>query len=66
MLEVKLALIKKCIPIYFDSVQHPASFRLPNFVKFSEEENNITFDHISQLGEGGSIKSKMNGWPLNL
>ena len=42
-----------------DSVQYPAGFRLPKFVKFSGEDSKSTFEHISQylaqLGEAGSI-----------
>jgi len=31
-----------------DSVQYPAGFRLPEFVKFSGEDSQSTFEHISQ------------------
>ena len=54
-------LIKKPYPSSFDSVQYPASFRLPEFVKFSGEDTRSTFEHISQylvqLGEAGSINA---------
>jgi hypothetical protein len=59
MLEVKLTLTKKPYPTYFDSVQYPAGFRLPDFIKFNGEDNIRTFEHISQylaqLGKAGSI-----------
>ena len=59
MLEVKLVLIKKPYPSSFDSVQYPAGFRLPHFIKFNGDNNKSTFEHISQylaqLGEAGSI-----------
>ena len=46
---------QKLYPSSFDS----ASFRLPEFVKFSGEDTRSTFEHISQylaqLGEDGSI-----------
>ena len=47
-------------------VAYPAGYRLPEFVKFSEEETRSTFEHIShylaQLGEAGS----MNEWKVRL
>ena len=50
---------QKPYPTSFDSVAYPAGFRLPEFVKFSEEDTRTTFEHISQylaqLGEVGSI-----------
>jgi len=46
-------------PIFFDSVQYPAGFRLADFINFNGEDNKSTFEHISQyliqLGEAGSI-----------
>jgi hypothetical protein len=50
---------QKSYPIYFDLVQYPAGFRLPDFIKFNGEDKKSTFEHISQylaqLGEAGSI-----------
>ena len=50
---------QKPYPTSFDSVAYLASFRLPEFVKFSGEDTRSTFEHISQylaqLGEVGSI-----------
>ena len=46
-------------PTSFDSVAYPAGFRLPEFIKFTREDNRSTFEHISlylaQLEEVGSI-----------
>ena len=54
-----------------DSVQYPTGFRLPEFVKFSGEDSQSTFEHISQylaqLGEAGSINElKMRLFSLSL
>ena len=50
---------QKLYPTSFDSVAYPASFGLPEFVKFSGEDTRSNFEHISrylaQLGEAGSI-----------
>ena len=34
-------------PTSFDSVAYPASFGLPEFVKFSGEDTRSSFEHIS-------------------
>ena len=45
----------------FDLIPHPTGWRVPNFVKFSGDDNQSTWEHISQyiaqLGEVGSSKS---------
>ena len=45
----------------FDLIPYPAGWRVPNFVKFSGDDNRSTWEHISQyiaqLGEVGSSKS---------
>ena len=45
----------------FDLITYPTSWRVPNFVKFSGDDNQSTWEHISQyiaqLGEAGSRKS---------
>jgi hypothetical protein len=45
----------------FDLIPYPASWRVPDFVKFSDDDIQSTREHISQyiaqLGETGSIKS---------
>ena len=50
---------QKTYPTSVDSVAYPLDFRLPEFVKFSGEDNRSTFEHISQylaqLGEASSI-----------
>ena len=42
-------------------IPYPASWRVPDFVKFSGDDNRSTWEHISQyiaqLGEAGSSKS---------
>jgi len=39
---------QKPYPNYFDSVQFSSSFRLPEIIKFSGEDNKSTFEHICQ------------------
>jgi len=45
----------------FDLIPYPADWRVPDFVKFSGDDNRSTWEHISQyiaqLGEAGSSKS---------
>ena len=45
----------------FDLIPYPAGWRVPDFVKFSGDNNRSTLEHISQyiaqLGEVGSSKS---------
>ena len=45
----------------FDLIPYPAGWRVPDFVKFSGDDNRSTLEHISQyiaqLGEAGSSKS---------
>ena len=45
----------------FDLIPYPAGWRDPDFVKFSSDDNQSTWEHISQyiaqLGEVGSSKS---------
>ena len=45
----------------FDLIPYPTGWRVPDFVKFSGDDNRSTWEHISQyiaqLGEVGSSKS---------
>ena len=45
----------------FDLIPYPACWCVPNFAKFSGDDNRFTWEHISQyiaqLGEAGSSKS---------
>ena len=45
----------------FNLISYPASWRVPDFIKFSGDDNRSTWEHISQyiaqLGEVGSSKS---------
>ena len=45
----------------FDLIPYPAGWRVPDFVKFSGDDNRSTWEHIgqyiAQLGEVGSSKS---------
>jgi len=45
----------------FDLIPYPADWRVPDFVKFSGDDNRSTWEHISQyiaqLGEADSSKS---------
>ena len=45
----------------FDLIPNPADWHVPDFVKFSGDDNRSTWEHISQyiaqLGEAGSSKS---------
>ena len=45
----------------FDLIPYPAGWRVPDFVKFSGDDNRSTWEHISQyiaqLGEASSSKS---------
>jgi len=45
----------------FDLIPYPAGWRVPNFVKFSGDDNRSTWEHISQyiaqVGEAGSSNS---------
>ena len=34
-------------PMSFDTVTYPASFRLPEFVKFNGDDSKTTFEHVS-------------------
>jgi len=38
---------QKPYPMSFDTVTYPASFRLPEFVKFNGDDNKSTFEHVS-------------------
>jgi hypothetical protein len=45
----------------FDLIPYPVGWRVPDFVKFSGDDNRTTWEHISQyiaqLGEAGSSNS---------
>ena len=55
---VDLVYIKKPYPDDFDLVSYPVGWCVPNFIKFSGDDNKITWEHISQyvaqLGEASS------------
>ena len=71
MLGAKFNLTKKLYPVSFDTVTYPASFRLPDFVKFNGDDIKSTFEHISQylaqLGEASFYDAlKVRLFPLSL
>ena len=62
---------QKPYPDYFDQVQYPRGFRVPNFVKFSGEDNRTTLEHVGQFllqcGEAShSDPLKLRMFPLSL
>jgi hypothetical protein len=38
----------KPYPEYFDTVPYPRGFRVPNFVKFTGDDNRMTYEHVGQ------------------
>lgn len=54
-------LYQRPYPDSFDLVPHPASWRVPDFVKFSGDDNRSTWEHIrqyvAQLREASSSNS---------
>ena len=52
-----LRLYQKPYPPEFDFVSYPASWRIPEFVKFNGDDSRTTWEHVSQyilqLGEAG-------------
>jgi hypothetical protein len=54
-------LYQKPYTINFDYVAFPPGWRMPDFVKFSGDDNRTTWEHISQytaqLGEAGTYNS---------
>jgi hypothetical protein len=38
----------KPYPEYFDMVPYPRGFRVPNFVKFTGDDNRMTYEHVGQ------------------
>ena len=54
-------LYQKPYKVDFDFVPHPPGWRVPDFVKFSGEDNRTTWEHISQyiaqLGEASTYDS---------
>ena len=62
---------KKPYPEYFDAVQCPLGYKIPDFVKFNGEGTKTTWEHVSQylaqLGEAGSLNElKVRLFPLSL
>ena len=58
-------------PDHFDHVQYPRGFRVPEFVKFSGEDNRTTLEHVGQFllqcGEASySDPLKLRLFPLSL
>lgn len=58
--KVKSRVYQKPYPEHFDAVLYPQGYKVPDFVKFSEEGTKTTWEYISQylgqLGEAGSIE----------
>ena len=40
---------QKPYPEYFDTVPYPRGFRVPDFVKFTGEDTQMTYEHIGQF-----------------
>src|SRR4051812_43115900 len=62
---------QKPYPEYFDEIQCPLGYKIPDFVKFSADGTKTTWEHISQylsqLGEAASSKElKVRLFPLSL
>ena len=62
---------QKLYPEYFNKVQCPPGYKIPDFVKFSGDGTKTTWEHISQyltqLGEVASVKElKIRLFPLSL
>jgi hypothetical protein len=62
---------QKPYPSHFDWAPSPANFHLPNFIKFSGEDNRSTREHVSQylaqLGEASSSEAlAVRMFPLSL
>ena len=57
----KICLYQRLYPDAFDLVPYPTGWRVPDFIKFSEDDNRSTWEHISQyvaqLGEASSSDS---------
>ena len=62
---------QKPYPEYFDAIQCPPGYKIPDFVKFNGEGTKTTWEHVSQylaqLGEAGSLNElKVRLFPLSL
>lgn len=62
---------QKPYPEYFDAIQCPLGYKIPDFVKFNGEGAKTTWEHVSQylaqLGEAGSLNElKVRLFPLSL
>jgi hypothetical protein len=62
---------QKMYPEYFDPIQCPPGYKIPDFVKFNGEGTKTTWEHVSQylaqLGEAGSLNElKVRLFPLSL
>src|SRR4051812_45767897 len=62
---------QKPYPEYFDEIQCPPGYKIPDFVTFSGDGTKTTWEHISQylaqLGEVASSKElKIRLFPLSL
>ena len=58
-------------PEYFDRVPLPNQYKIPDFLKFSEQDNVTTYEHISrflaQFGEASAIETlRVRFFPLSL
>ena len=57
----KICLYQRLYPDAFDLVPYPTGWRVPDFIKFSGDDNRSTWEHISQyvaqLGEAMSSDS---------
>ena len=57
----KRRLYQRPYPDTFDLVPYPSGWRIPNFIKFSGDDNRSIWEHISQyvaqLGEASSSNS---------
>ena len=62
---------QKPYPEYFDAIQCPPGYKIPDFVKFNGEGTKTTWEHVSQylaqLSEAGSLNElKVRLFPLSL
>ena len=57
----KIRLYQRPYPDAFDLIPYPTGWRIPDFIKFSGDDNMSTWEHINQyvaqLGEASSIDS---------
>jgi hypothetical protein len=68
---VQTRVYHKPYPEIYDSYPYPPRFRVPEFVKFTREDNRTTWEHVSQfLEQMGEARStdylKVRLFPLSL